>query len=91
MEKSKLNKGFVILNATSLLHYLMLEYSDCISCMTYYKSCIDVCIHVESPGLKAETIMNEISDSLLAGYSYEFYNNEALKYEVIHIKWRIGE
>lgn len=89
MEKSKLNKGFVILNATSLLHYLMLEYSDCISSMTYYKCSIDVCIHVESPGLKAETIMNEISDSLLAGYRYEIYYNEGLKYEVLHIIWMV--
>lgn len=91
MEKSKLNKGFVKLNATSLLHYLMLEYSDCISCMTYYKSSIDVCIHVERPGLKAETIMNEISDSLLAGYRFDIFENDTLKYEVIHIYWRIGE
>lgn len=89
MEKSKLNKGFVILNATSLLHYFLLEYSDCISSMTNYKSAIDVTIHVERAGLKAETIMKEISDSLLAGYRYEIYFNEVLKYETLHIIWRV--
>lgn len=89
MEKSKLNKGFVILNATSLLHYFLLEYSDCLSSMTYYKGSIDVSIHIERGGLKAETIMNEISNSLLAGCRYENNFNEALKYEVLHIIWNV--
>ena len=89
MEKSKLNKGFVILNATSTLHYFMMEYPDCISCMTNYASCIDVTIHCEREGLKAETIMTEISDSLLAGYRFESYLNESLKYEILHITWMV--
>lgn len=87
MEKAKLNKGFVILNATSTLHYFLMEYPDCISSMTNYKGAIDVSIHVEREGLKAETIMKEISDSLIAGYKFQSSFNKALKYEVIHIIW----
>lgn len=89
MSNSKLNKGFVMLNATSTLHYFMTEYPDCISSVTNYKTSVDVCIHIEREGLKADTILKEISKCLLAGYSVDSYINDALKYEILHIIWRV--
>ena len=87
MEKLKLNKRIAVRSAKSTLQYFMKEYPDCLSSMTYYKDSIDVSIHVEREGLKAETIMKEISDSLLEGYRFENNFNDALKYEVLHLIW----
>ena len=89
MSKLKLNKACLMLNATAILHYFMTEYPDCISSMVYYKSTVDVSIHVEREGLKADTIKKEISKCLLAGYSFDSYINDALKYEILHIIWRV--